>query len=54
MRTISSTNRWNSAWGRLKRIVASDFPRAVRTHAAYVWIVLAMFAVPTLVLGCLV
>jgi uncharacterized membrane protein SpoIIM required for sporulation len=40
--------------GRLKRIVASDFPRAVRAHAAYVWIALAVFAVPALVLGCLI
>jgi len=39
---------------RLKRLVACDFPRAVRAHAAYVWIALAVFAVPTLVLGCLI
>lgn len=38
-------------WGRLKRMVAYDFPRAVRAHAAYVWIALGVFAVPTLVLG---
>jgi uncharacterized membrane protein SpoIIM required for sporulation len=31
-----------------------DFPCAVRTHAPYVWIALAVFAVPTLVLGGLV
>src|SRR6185312_6845756 len=40
--------------GRLKRVVATDFPRAVRAHAAYVWIALAVFAIPTLILGCLV
>ena len=40
--------------GRLKRIVASDFPRAVRDHADYVWISLAVFGVPALLLGCLV
>ncbi|HEY6922008.1 MAG TPA: stage II sporulation protein M [Steroidobacteraceae bacterium] len=39
---------------RLKRIIASDFPRSVRAHAAYVWIALAVFATPTLVLGCLI
>jgi len=40
--------------GRLKRVVTTDFPRAVRAHAVYVWIALAVFAIPTLVLGCLV
>ena len=40
--------------GRLKRMVARDFPRAVRAHSTYVWIALAVFAVPTLVLGYLV
>lgn len=40
--------------GRLNRMVASDFPCAVRAHAAYVWIALAVFGIPTLVLGCLV
>jgi uncharacterized membrane protein SpoIIM required for sporulation len=38
-------------WGRLKRMVAYDFPRAVRAQSAYVWIALAVFGVPTLVLG---
>jgi uncharacterized membrane protein SpoIIM required for sporulation len=38
-------------WSRLKRMVAYDFPRAVRAQSAYVWIALAVFAVPTLVLG---
>ena len=40
--------------GRLKRMVASDFPRAVRAHAAYVWTALAVFGIPTLVVACLV
>lgn len=38
----------------LWRIVARDFPRAVRADAVYVWIATALFAVPTLVLGVLV
>jgi uncharacterized membrane protein SpoIIM required for sporulation len=38
----------------LWRIVACDFPRAVRADAAYVWIAAALFAVPTFVLGVLV
>ena len=40
--------------GRLQRMVARDFPRAVRAHSTYVWIALAVFAIPTLVLGYLV
>ena len=40
--------------GRLNRVVATDFPRAVRAHAVYVWIALAVFAIPTIVLGLLV
>ena len=32
-------------------MVAYDFPRAVRAQSAYLWIALAVFAVPTLVLG---
>jgi len=38
-------------WSRLKRLVAYDFPRAVRAQSAYLWIALGVFAVPTLVLG---
>jgi uncharacterized membrane protein SpoIIM required for sporulation len=38
-------------WSRLKRMVAYDFPRAVRAQSAYVWIALAVFGVPALVLG---
>jgi uncharacterized membrane protein SpoIIM required for sporulation len=38
-------------WSRLKRMVAYDFPRAVRAQSAYVWIALAVFGIPTLVLG---
>jgi uncharacterized membrane protein SpoIIM required for sporulation len=40
--------------GRLKRMVAYDFPRAVRAHSTYVWIALAVFALPTVILGYLV
>jgi uncharacterized membrane protein SpoIIM required for sporulation len=38
-------------WSRLKQMVSYDFPRAVRAHSAYVWTALAIFAIPTLVLG---
>jgi len=38
----------------LWRIVAWDFPRAVRADAGYVWLAVALFAVPTVVLGLLV
>jgi uncharacterized membrane protein SpoIIM required for sporulation len=38
----------------LRRIVARDFPRAVRADAAYVWIATALLSLPTLVLGVLV
>ena len=41
-------------WARLKKLVAVDFPCAVRAHASYVWMALAVFAVPTLVFGGLV
>jgi uncharacterized membrane protein SpoIIM required for sporulation len=40
--------------GRLRRLVARDFPCAVRAHAAYVWVALGVLAIPTLVLGYLV
>lgn len=39
---------------RLVRFVAKDFPRAVRAQSTYVWVALAVFAVPLLVLGVLV
>jgi uncharacterized membrane protein SpoIIM required for sporulation len=39
---------------RLKRMVASDFPRAVRAQGLYVWVALAVFAIPAVVAGCLV
>ncbi|MET0987113.1 MAG: stage II sporulation protein M [Steroidobacteraceae bacterium] len=39
---------------RLRALFAHEFPRAVRAHALYVWIALAVFGVPTLVLGVLV
>jgi uncharacterized membrane protein SpoIIM required for sporulation len=38
-------------WSRLKRMVAYDFPRAVRAQSAYLWIAAGVFALPTLVLG---
>lgn len=40
--------------GRLRRLFAIDFPRAVRAHALYVWIAIAVFGLPTLILGVLV
>lgn len=40
--------------GRLKRMIAVDFPRAVRAQARYVFIATAVFLVPLLVLGLLV
>jgi len=40
-------------FGRLKRLAAYEFPRAVRAHAMYVWVALAVFALPTLALGFL-
>jgi uncharacterized membrane protein SpoIIM required for sporulation len=39
---------------RLRRLFAVDFPRAVRAHALYVWIAVAVFGLPTLILGLLV
>lgn len=39
---------------RLRTLFSREFPRAVRAHALYVWIALAVFGVPTLVLGVLV
>src|SRR5580698_2931459 len=39
---------------RLKRMIACDFPRAVRAHSTYVWIALAVFGIPTVALGFLV
>jgi uncharacterized membrane protein SpoIIM required for sporulation len=41
-------------FGRLKQLAAYDFPRAVRAHALYVWVALAVFALPTIALGVLV
>jgi uncharacterized membrane protein SpoIIM required for sporulation len=38
----------------LWRIVARDFPRAVRADAAYVWVATALMVIPTLVLAVLV
>jgi uncharacterized membrane protein SpoIIM required for sporulation len=39
---------------RVKEFFAVDFPRAVRTHAVYVWIAAAAFVLPTVVIGWLV
>jgi len=41
-------------WSRLRRLFASDFPRAVRAHARYVWLAIAVFALPTIIIGVLV
>ena len=41
-------------YSRLRDLVAFEFPRAVRAHSAYVWLALAVFAIPTLVLGFVV
>jgi uncharacterized membrane protein SpoIIM required for sporulation len=40
--------------GRLRRLFAIDFPRAVRAHALYVWIAIAVFGLPTIIIGVLV
>jgi uncharacterized membrane protein SpoIIM required for sporulation len=39
---------------RLRRLFAVEFPRAVRAHALYVWIAVAVFGLPTLIIGVLV
>lgn len=39
---------------RLGELAAVEFPRAVRAHAAYVWVATAVFVLPTLILGVLV
>jgi uncharacterized membrane protein SpoIIM required for sporulation len=41
-------------FARLKRLFTVEFPQAVRAHAGYVWVSLALFAVPTLALGFIV
>jgi uncharacterized membrane protein SpoIIM required for sporulation len=41
-------------WRRLQALAALEFPRAVRAHAAYVWVATAVFVLPTLILGGLV
>jgi uncharacterized membrane protein SpoIIM required for sporulation len=41
-------------WSRLKSLFARDFPRAVRSHASYVWVATALFVLPTIVMGVLV
>jgi uncharacterized membrane protein SpoIIM required for sporulation len=38
----------------LQRVITTDFPRAVRAHAAYVWLATALLVVPTLAIGFLV
>ena len=38
----------------LLALFAQDFPQAVRAHALYVWVALAVFGLPTIVLGVLV
>ena len=39
---------------RIARFFAADFPRAVRDHAVYVWIAIAAFVLPTVIIGMLV
>ncbi len=39
---------------RLRRLLNEDFPRAVRAHRLYIGIALAVFALPTIVIGVLV
>jgi uncharacterized membrane protein SpoIIM required for sporulation len=39
---------------RLREIIAADFPRAIRQHAAYVAAAAAAFVLPTVLIGCLV
>jgi uncharacterized membrane protein SpoIIM required for sporulation len=41
-------------YSRLKHLIAYEFPCAVRAHSSYVWLALAVFAIPTLVLGWVV
>jgi uncharacterized membrane protein SpoIIM required for sporulation len=41
-------------FGHLRRIFAVDFPRAVRAHAAYVWLAAAVFYLPGIIIGVLV
>jgi uncharacterized membrane protein SpoIIM required for sporulation len=38
----------------LLRLVARDFPVAVRAHARYVWLATALLALPTIIVGALV
>src|SRR5215831_515944 len=46
--------RTEFGWLRLKAIFARDFPRAVRSHAGYVWLAAILFVLPTVVMGVLV
>jgi uncharacterized membrane protein SpoIIM required for sporulation len=39
---------------RLRALAASEFPRAVRAHARYVWLAVAVFVLPTLIVGLIV
>jgi uncharacterized membrane protein SpoIIM required for sporulation len=39
---------------RLRALVAADFPRAIRQHAAYVAAAATAFVLPTVLIGCLV
>jgi uncharacterized membrane protein SpoIIM required for sporulation len=41
-------------FGSLKRLIVTDFPRAVRAHAGYVWLSTALLVLPTIVVGWLV
>ncbi len=46
--------RQQFGFSRLLALFAQDFPQAVRAHALYVWVALAVFGLPTIVLGVLV
>lgn len=39
---------------RLRALAASEFPRAVRAHATYVWLATAVFVLPVLIVGLIV
>lgn len=41
-------------FGHLRRLFATEFPRAVRAHAAYVWLAAAVFYLPGIIIGVLV
>ena len=46
--------RHELGFGHLKAFIARDFPRSVRVHLGYVMVSLAVFMLPTLIVGALV